>query len=150
MPSLAFRYIYVAGPYTKPDPAANTRQAIIAGDLLRRLGLIPFIPHLTHFWDKVCPHPYQFWLDYDFEWVKMCEALVRLPGYSSGADKEICYAGTINQPVFFSVRELVTAAYATATPEERAEALKLVQEHCHLWGETWPTISAEPSAVLPA
>lgn len=98
--------IYIAGPYTKGDVAQNVRTAIIVGDRVSRLGHVPFIPHLTHFWHMVIPREYQFWLDQDMEWLKMCDAVLRLPGESAGADKEVAYAEEHGMTVYYSVFEL--------------------------------------------
>jgi hypothetical protein len=81
--------IYVAGPYTKGDVAINVHNAIMAAEELVRKGHTPYIPHLTHFWHLVCPHEIEFWYNYDLTWLKYCDAIVRLPGESTGADKEV-------------------------------------------------------------
>lgn len=100
-------FVYVAGPYTKPDPAINTRNAVLVADELRENGLIPFVPHLTHLWHLISPADYEVWLKYDFEWIGKCDALLRMPGESSGADREIGVATALNIPVFYSVKELL-------------------------------------------
>jgi hypothetical protein len=105
------KMVYVAGPYTKPDPCVNTRTAIMAGDRLLSAGLVPFVPHLTHLWHTVTPRPYQDWLDYDMHWLKVCDAVLRLPGESSGADKEVAEAGRLGLPVFHSIDGVI--AWAT-------------------------------------
>jgi hypothetical protein len=104
--------VYVAGPYTKPDPVINTKAAVEAGDHLLRLGYVPFIPHLTLMWHMLRPHEYQDWLDYDNEWVKLCNAVLRLPGESSGADGEEELARALEIPVFYSIEDLHSAFQA--------------------------------------
>ena len=99
-------YVYVAGPYTNPDPVINTRNAIEAGNLLVQLGYAPYIPHLTLFWHLVFPHGVDFWYDFDLHWLRKCDALLRLPGESSGADKEEALAEELGIPVFYSVESL--------------------------------------------
>lgn len=98
--------IYVAGPYTKPDPCINTREAILIGNALWNAGFAPFIPHLSHLWHTVTPQPYAMWLHYDLQWLTCCDALFRIPGESSGADKEVAFARDHNIPVFTSIQEL--------------------------------------------
>ncbi len=106
--------VYVAGPYTKPDPCANTHEACrIAGELVS-LGFVPFIPHLTHFWHTMEPRPYEFWLEYDMEWLRCCDAVFRFPGESSGADKEIEEARRLNIPVFYATTALCDFRRAVA------------------------------------
>lgn len=98
--------VYVAGPYTKPDPVENVRKAILAADELWSLGYTPFVPHLTHLWHLVSPHPYEHWLEYDNEFLPCCHAVLRLPGESSGADKECRLAESLSVPVFDSIAGL--------------------------------------------
>lgn len=101
--------IYVAGPYRVPDPVENTNIAIRMADKLADLGFSPFCPHAaTMFWHVVCPRPEQFWLDYDNEWLPVCDGLLRLPGYSKGADAEVRLAESLAKPVFYSLQELVS------------------------------------------
>ena len=98
--------IYVAGPYTKPDPCINTFNAIQAANELMDLGFAPFIPHLSHFWHTVTPKPYEEWMEYDAQFLGCCDAVLRLPGESSGADREIGQAMQLGIPVFRTVEEL--------------------------------------------
>ena len=97
---MIMKYIYVAGPYTSGDPVVNTRKAIEAGELLRGMGFVPFIPHLSLFWHFVEPHDVAFWYEYDNAWVERCDGLVRLPGESKGADAEVKLAIELGMPVF--------------------------------------------------
>lgn len=98
--------VYVAGPYTKPDPCANTNRAVAVGHELWELGFVPFVPHLSHFWHTMIPRPYQDWLDYDLVWLAECDAVLRLPGESSGAEVEVRAANEQGIPVFTSIEEL--------------------------------------------
>lgn len=93
--------VYVAGPYTKGDVAVNVRRAIEVGSELHDAGFMPFIPHLTHFWHFITPKPYEVWLSVDNEWLPLCDALLRLPGESSGSDKEVSLAQSLGIPVYF-------------------------------------------------
>lgn len=98
--------IYVAGPYTKGDVAVNVRNAYEAANRLANMGFAPFVPHATHFWHMLFPRPYQFWLDLDNEFLPCCAALLRLPGESSGADKEVELAKKLKIPVFKNIEDL--------------------------------------------
>jgi hypothetical protein len=95
--------IYVAGPYTKTDPCENTHRAIKAANCLMDLGHRPFVPHLTHFWHTMFPRPYQDWLELDNAFLPFCEAVVRLPGESSGADAEVRLAQSLGIPVHYGL-----------------------------------------------
>ena len=98
--------VYVAMPYTQGDPQANTDAAIDAAEEVARLGHTPYCPHLTHYWELRHHHEYQFWLDYDLKWLDLCDAILRLPGTSAGADAEVEYALVRKKPVFYSLKEI--------------------------------------------
>jgi hypothetical protein len=100
------RKIYIAGPYSNGDKRMNVLNAIDCAEELVRRGFVPYIPHLSHFWDIIVSHPYEFWLKYDLEWLNMCDALLRMPGESGGADKEVKFAKEHNIPVYYSVEEM--------------------------------------------
>ena len=92
--------VFVSGPYTKGDVAANVRAAIEAAAQLTDTGYIVYLPHLTHFWHLVSPRPYEDWIKLDLAWLKLCDAVVRLPGESPGADREETEADTLGIPVY--------------------------------------------------
>jgi len=98
--------VYVAGPYTKPDPAVNVRNAILVGARLLDAGHVPFIPHLAHFWHLVSPRPYEDWMQLDMAWIEVCEAMFRIPGESAGADREVARAKELGIPVFHDLNSL--------------------------------------------
>ena len=93
--------VYVAAPYTKPDPVHNTHLVIAAVDQIIDDGVVtPIAPHLTLLWHLVRPRPIEFWYAYDLATVARCDAVLRLPGESSGADKEVDFAKGRGIPVF--------------------------------------------------
>lgn len=98
--------VYIAGPYSQGDVAINVRNAYLAANQLADLGFAPFVPHATHFWHMMFPREYEFWLDLDNQFLPFCEALLRLPGASSGADKEVDLARSLGIPVFSDIREI--------------------------------------------
>ena len=98
--------IYVAGPFSKGNQMQNVHTAIGAADMLVVKGHTPFIPHLTAFWSLVYSHPDDFWYAYDLEWLKVCDALLRLPGPSVGADNEVRQAKAQGKPVYYSLADV--------------------------------------------
>lgn len=98
--------IYVASPYTKGDKIENVRASLRAGDEILRMGHIPFLPLLSHFWEAESPKPYETWLEIDLVWLRACDAVVRLPGESSGADGEVAEAKRYEIPVYYGLDEL--------------------------------------------
>lgn len=109
--------VYIAGPYTKGDVALNVRAALQAASDLRDAGYAPYVPHLTHFWHMLFPRSYESWLDQDNQYLPVCEALVRLPGESSGADKEVALARSLGIPVYCGVGEFLVRRSNEKTKE---------------------------------
>jgi hypothetical protein len=87
------KLLYVAGPYTRPDPVANTHAVCrVAMEIYERTEWCPVVPHLSLLWHAVTPRGERHWLDYDLHLMRRCDAVVRLPGESPGADAEIVEA----------------------------------------------------------
>lgn len=100
--------VYLAAPYTKLDPVENTHKAIKMATFLYETGfVVPVVPHLTLLWHIVDPRPLEFWYAYDLQLMHRCEAVLRLPGASSGADAEVAAAASAEIPVFDSPDELL-------------------------------------------
>lgn len=97
--------VYVAGPYTMPDPCENVRRAVHAADELELLGCHPVVPHLSHLHHLIAPRDYGRWLERGLEELRSCDALVRLHGESPGADIEVALAVELGLPVFHTPRE---------------------------------------------
>lgn len=91
--------VYVAGPYTGGDVAWNVARAMDVADQLLSAGLAPFCPHLSHFLHLHHPHGYETWMALDMAWLAACDVLVRLPGDSPGADREVAEAEQLGIPV---------------------------------------------------
>jgi hypothetical protein len=94
--------VYVASPYSLPDPVENTHHAIAAGERLDASGVITaYVPHMNLLWHIVYPHDVDFWYAYDVAFLARCDALYRLPGQSQGADDEVAYMNDGRKPVFY-------------------------------------------------
>jgi hypothetical protein len=98
--------IYVAGPYSKGDTAVNVSNAVAMAERILERGHTPYIPHLTHFWHILQHHPYEFWLEYDKEWLRVCNAVFRFPGESSGADAEVKLANELGMIVYEKIDDI--------------------------------------------
>lgn len=119
--------VYIAGPITKGDLAANVNQATLAfGQLIAR-GFAPFCPHWSVYSaNPAMPHPsdplrsvytvgtaaglpgvsYSDWIAESLAWVEPADAVLRLPGESSGADAEVAHARLRGIPIYHSVEEI--------------------------------------------
>jgi hypothetical protein len=106
------KYIYIASPYTKGDLTQNLEAHIDAANKLANAGFTPFAPLLFHWWDKQHPHTYEFWCKQGLDWIEKCDAVVRLPGDSSGADAEVDHALDLHIPVFLTLETFFTWAEA--------------------------------------
>lgn len=103
--------VYVAGPIS-PDPLGHTRRALDAGSELMAAGIAPFVPHLACLWQVVYPRSYEDWMRWDAEWIRRCDALLRLPGASPGADREMLLAMELGIPIFTLVSQIIEWARA--------------------------------------
>lgn len=97
--------IYIAAPYTS-NPEPNTLKAIDAAEEILSAGMIPFIPHLSHYWNLRYEHPWETWLKIDAEILLRCDAVLRLSGESKGADLEVETAKLKWIPVFYDIESL--------------------------------------------
>ena len=105
--------VYVAGPLSGGDTLsgemqlANVRAAIAAGALLMEAGYAPYVPHLTYYWHERHPHSYEDWIALCLAWVAAADAVLRLPGASPGADREVVLARERGVPVYGCLAELL-------------------------------------------
>jgi hypothetical protein len=114
-PTKPIQTVYIAGPYTEA-PELNVQLAIEAANYLMRLGLQPFVPHLCHYMHVTEPQSYERWMTYDFVWLDRSDSLLRLPGKSAGADREVARANQNGIPVFHAVAALEAALKMKGAP----------------------------------
>lgn len=99
------KLVYLAGPMSKGPQFEHVREACRQLSLLIGAGIAPIAPQLHFFADLVYPHSYDAWLAIDFEIIKRCDVLIRIPGESSGADREVEWARKWDIPVFFGTAD---------------------------------------------
>jgi hypothetical protein len=95
--------VYVAGPISS-DPMVGVARANAASRQMFLDGLAPFVPHWDSSWLLGEGH-WEAYLEFDLEFVSVCDAVYRLVGSSRGADKEVAIAETLGIPVFYELRE---------------------------------------------
>lgn len=98
--------VYISGPITLGDTAANVHQAMKAFDQLMGWGYAPYCPHWSHYQAIAFPRKWGDWLDLDKEWLPLCDVMLRLPGDSRGADREEGWAHEIPMPIYYSTKAL--------------------------------------------
>jgi dCMP deaminase len=124
--------VYVSCPISRPDTLNglyhNIAQADRASAELMRRGYSFFNPALScylggaqpasssipvvhavadrHANDEFQQFAHGDWLDMDFAWVAASDAVLRLPGESTGADAEVKFAESLHIPVFTSIDTL--------------------------------------------
>ena len=99
--------VYVAAPYTHGDIGENMRRAIDAGMAILDSGDAPVVPHLSHFLHLQHPRPYETWIEMGLELLAGCDAVVRLSGFSPGAERETKRAAQLGIPVYLGVGEFL-------------------------------------------
>lgn len=98
------KIVYVSGPYTG-NVCVNVKNAMDVAQELIELGFAPYVPHLSHFMEINHPNHYETWMNIDMEFVRKCDYIIRIEGESSGADREVELAKSLNIPVFYSIYE---------------------------------------------
>lgn len=116
--------VYIAGPITKGDLAENINQATRAFLALVRAGFAPLCPHWSAYAGGAIVHPstgsvyalaerlpvgttHEDWMGVDLPWVAAADAVLRLPGESVGADREVVEAKRLGIPVFYDLQFLI-------------------------------------------
>lgn len=99
--------VYISSPMTQGDRLENLHQALTAYRALIELGYAPLAPQLTFFVDTLMDQEHNTWLAVDLPWVRVADAVLRLPGTSLGADLEEKCALNSGIPVFYYIDDLV-------------------------------------------
>ena len=102
--------VYISSPYSIGDKIKNIRRQINVAHKLMDNGLVPLAPLPgSHVLNEMRWRPYEDWMAVDLEHVARCDAVLRLKGKSSGADREVSYAESLGIPVFFAEHDEVPA-----------------------------------------
>lgn len=99
--------VYIAGPMTQGDRVDNLSVALKAYRDLMHAGYAPLCPQLSYFAEPFVKVDHASWLDSDLPWVACADVVLRLPGESTGADKEVAHAESLGIPVVEMVGEVL-------------------------------------------
>ena len=100
------KVIYISSPFTHGDKTKNVEVQIEAAHRIMDMGHCPIAPNLTYFMDVQRKRPYEEWMMIELELVERCDVVLRLPGFSPGADREVARAGSIGIPIAFGWGDL--------------------------------------------
>ncbi len=118
------RMVYLAGPISRGDLAHNINQANAAFRALADAGFAPLCPQWSCFSGGALVAPtsgevyamasatgngmsHAAWLAVDLVFVERSDAVLRLPGDSTGADMETAHARRCGVPVFDSLADVI-------------------------------------------
>lgn len=136
------KLVYIAGPISNGDLAANINQGTAAFLSLTKAGIASICPMWSAFSGKArrvgsrenivytldgdsldlsecvfaiagaTPNEltHADWLKIDFEYIRRCDAVLRLPGESVGGDMETAEAARLGIPVFTSIESCIAWA----------------------------------------
>ena len=120
--------IYIAGPYSDPDPhqrCVNIHNAWKLGTLVASLGAMPVVPHkCSEHMDAI--QPAQFWIDATLQLMRRCDAVLFASCWmrSAGARGEHAEAERRQMPIFYTLTE---CAEWLLPPEECAKRLEAMR-----------------------
>jgi hypothetical protein len=116
--------IYVTAPYTGDgSPEDKYRNTCIAKEAARALALKGHYPHCPHaataFLDGNKGLDYEYFMRMDLYYIQtMMDAVLRLPGDSPGAEREVKLAKAMGLPVYTSVDEVPDIVEPKETADE--------------------------------
>ena len=107
------KLVYLSGPISNGGTAtqdqieANIDASIPFHSALMKARFAVINPILTAYVDEMHEIDWNIWVEADLTIVVRCDAVLRLPGPSKGADMECEYARKRWIPVFHSVEDLI-------------------------------------------
>lgn len=110
--------------------------------ILRDLGYYPIAPLLSHYIDERHPAGYERWMEWCLAMVGACDVVLRLPGESAGADREVSEAQRLGKLVVYSIDELQNVGALTV-----GDLLKNVVDVPGM-SYTWPEFKAANQQAL--
>ena len=93
------RVVFLAAPYSQNPAACIGAVCRVATVMIESTAFTPVVPTLSMLWDTVTPRPYEWWSRVHLDVMQVCDAVLRLPGDSPGADREIEKARSLGIPV---------------------------------------------------
>jgi hypothetical protein len=98
--------VYIASPYSIGSKIDNVKASFQVYNKLVKRGYYPFAPLTSHYINQLYRLSYDKWLEIDMYWLDKCDCLLRLPGESRGADKELNRMVMLKKPIFYNINDL--------------------------------------------
>jgi len=99
--------IYIAGPISRGCQFTNVRKGCEVWHELWKLGIDAYCPHWSAQQQVHTTLGHAEWMAYDTQVIlPRCDALLRMPGESSGADIEVEWMKEHGKPVFYEISKL--------------------------------------------
>lgn len=103
---------FLSGPISNGDSLDQKQSAVWVETAMKiayslwKIGVAPFVPHLSwHFpWRDKMTH--DDWMDFDNPWLESSDCVYRMAGASVGADVEVSRAVKLGIPVFHNLENL--------------------------------------------
>ncbi len=100
--------IYLATPVTVGDSVQNLRNPCLVAARLEAAGISVHNPRLYNTQYAIAgPSDYDVVMERCLRMIDHCDAVLRIPGPSTGADREVAYAAENGKPVFFDESNLI-------------------------------------------
>jgi len=101
--------VFVSGPYTQGNVKENIKKSIVVADKLIEAGFLPLVPHLWYYIEKHNKRDYDTWFNLASALLDRADCLLRMPGESPRADREVEKAVELGMPIFNSIEDLLEA-----------------------------------------
>lgn len=129
--------VYVAGPISLGDMCHNVHKACTVATKILNMGHVPFLPHSNVIWNMVTPLTYEQMTEWDNEWLKACDIVVRIPGTSIGSEAEQSLAEKCGIPVM-TISQFDD--YCTSINQNKLKEPKESDNNVHLGSTTERTL----------
>lgn len=154
--------VYISGPISLGSKTENFAQFMHAQRALIEAGFAPLNPGLTMHEGIAKAFDHETWLEVDLPWVEAADLLIRLPGESKGADREVRAAIEAGVEVLCH-DEWCCVENAYVTDDPVGYACQLVRDgdlwcqghqscpfkHRHRWPDAFPQTQEAASVSLP-
>jgi len=106
MDRLNMKLVYIASPYTIGDVAENVANQEETAHKILDIGHCPIVPLLSHYLHIRRQRKYEDWIKMDMAIIPRVDVVLRLPGESKGADREVELAKELGIRIIYDLKDL--------------------------------------------